>query len=379
MTTILINSVSLRHQSIDKSLLIKLFWYHLGFALIYYTYATYYPSDSNQYYAEASEVSLQWMLFFESGTKFVIFLATPIVKLGLSFLATMLIFSWMGYIGFIYAYLFFKENIPIKVRVFGRYDLLTILLFLPNMHFWTASLGKGSIIFMGIMMFVYAVKSPHNRLLILVIGAFFVYMIRPHVMLFVLAGVMIGLLTGKERISPMLKVAMLLSSIIFLYMAQGAILEVANLQDSTNVVEDFETFSSQRSQSLSEASSGVQMSDYPLPLKLLTFWFRPLFFDAPGVLGYFSSLENLLYLLLFAKIMNRRFAGFIMKAPYLVKMAAITFLVSSFAMTFVMANLGIMMRQKSMVMYFGFFVVYYFLALEKYQRIKRYNQHLKTQ
>ena len=47
-------------------------------------------------------------------------------------------------------------------------------------------------------------------------------------------------------------------------------------------------------------------------------------------------------------------------------MSFIVFLLTSFAMTFVMSNLGIIMRQKSMVMYFGFFVIYYFLANEKW-------------
>ncbi len=50
-------------------------------------------------------------------------------------------------------------------------------------------------------------------------------------------------------------------------------------------------------------------------------------------------------------------------------MSATVFFTSSLAMVFVMSNLGIMMRQKSMVMYFLFFVIYYFLAEKKYKRI----------
>jgi hypothetical protein len=72
-----------------------------------------------------------------------------------------------------FAYLYFKENIPIDVKVFGRFDLLTLLLFLPNMHFWTASLGKGSMIFMGLMLFTHAVKFPQKRILGLVNRWFF--------------------------------------------------------------------------------------------------------------------------------------------------------------------------------------------------------------
>ncbi|MGA9590607.1 MAG: hypothetical protein WBV11_12325, partial [Salegentibacter sp.] len=52
-----------------------------------------------------------------------------------------------------------------------------------------------------------------------------------------------------------------------------------------------------------------------------------------------------------------------------VKISLSLFLLSSFAMTFVMSNLGIIIRQKSMIMYFMFFVIYYFLAHEKAKTI----------
>jgi hypothetical protein len=41
-------------------------------------------------------------------------------------------------------------------------------------------------------------------------------------------------------------------------------------------------------------------------------------------------------------------------------------------MTFVMSNLGIIMRQKTMAMYFGFFVIYYFLAEEQWKKDQQY-------
>jgi hypothetical protein len=283
----------------------------------------------------------------------------------------MFFFSWVGYVGFVFAYLFFRENITINVTVFKKYDLLNLLLFLPNMHFWTASLGKGSLIFMGLMIFIYALRFPQKRIVALLIGGFFVYMIRPHVMLFVLVGIMVGILTGRSRIGVGVKFLVLLVSVGFLYLAQNSILGVANLEGSENVFADFDQFASDQSRRLLSTDSGVDMSNYPLPFKFFTFWFRPLFVDSPGLLGIFSSAENLIYLLLFAKIANRRFLRFIIKAPYLVKTSLIIFVLTSFALTFVMANLGIIMRQKSMVMYFGFFVIYYFLANEKYQIMQK--------
>ena len=368
---VLFKNLSNKFAFFDKKLMNRLYWYHLVFFIIYFTYATFEASDSKEYYYKASVINEDWSSLFLTGTKFIVFVATPLVQFGLSYISVMLIFAWTGYVGFVFAYLFFKENITINVTVFKKYDLLKLLLFLPNMHFWTVSLGKGSLIFMGLMLFAYALRFPQKRIFALLLGGFLVYMIRPHVMLFVLVGVMVGIITGKSKLGAGIKLLILAVSIAFLITAKSSILSVAKLQDSENVVQDFDQFALEQSGRLETSGSGVQMSSYPLPLKFFTFWFRPLFVDSPGVLGMFSSAENLIYLLLFAKIANRRFLRFITKAPYLVKTSLIIFVLTSFALTFVMSNLGIMMRQKSMVMYFGFFVIYYFLASEKYQLLQK--------
>ena len=368
---VLFKNLSNKFAFFDKKLMNRLYWYHLVFFLIYFAYATFEASDSKAYYVDAGIVRENWTSLFLTGTKFIVFVANPLVQFGLSYISVMLIFAWTGYVGFVFAYLFFKENITINVTVFKKYDLLKLLLFLPNMHFWTVSLGKGSLIFMGLMLFAYALRFPQKRIFALLLGGFLVYMIRPHVMLFVLVGVMVGIITGKSKLGAGIKLLILVVSIAFLFAAKDSILLVAKLQDSENVVKDFDQFALEQSGRLETSGSGVQMSSYPLPLKFFTFWFRPLFVDSPGVLGMFSSAENLIYLLLFAKIANRRFLRFITKAPYLVKTSLIIFVLTSFALTFVMSNLGIMMRQKSMVMYFGFFVIYYFLASEKYQLLQK--------
>ena len=369
ITQLLIKNVTVKYPMLSKKILNNLFLYHIFFFAVYYATTIFSASDSKEYYKKAIEVGSDSNLFQFTGTKFIDNFTSLFVQFGLSYESMMFLFSWFGYVGFVYAYLFFRENIPVNVKVFKRYDLLHLLLFLPNMHFWTASLGKGSLIFMGLMLFAYAIKKPRQRILILLIGGYFVYMIRPPVMLFVLSGVMVGLLTGREKLSVGTRIILVLASLAFLYSASSTILGVADIdKNSENVVDDFQDYANAQSDRLETSGSGVAMQNYPLPFKFFTFWFRPLFVDSPSALGLFSSAENLIYLLLFSKICNRLFIVFIRKAPYMVKMSAITFLVASYAMTFVMSNLGIIMRQKTMVMYFGFFVVYYFLAEEQWNK-----------
>lgn len=361
-----------------RKLVNLLFLYHIFFQIVYYTYALLNRSDSHLYFERPSTSQKQWVEFFGTSTTFIDFLAWPFINiLHFNYEMMMAFFGWLGYLGFVYAYLFFRENIPIKIKVFRNIDFLTLILFLPNMHFWTASLGKGAPIFLGLMMFAYAIKEPRKRWLTLLLGSLLIYFIRPHVFLFVAVGTVLGYFSGREKISfwkKALVVGIMLGGLI---LVQDQILGMAGLNNSDDLIQDFEEFSEDRAGELSKSGSGVDMTSYPLPIKLFTFWFRPLFFDAPGVLGLIVSVENLIYLLLFFKIFKRGFFKFLRKSPISVKMSAVVFITSSFAMVFVMSNLGIMMRQKSMVMYFLFFVIYYFLAQEKYSRIIRRRRKIK--
>lgn len=368
----LLSFLSKKHAFLPKKLMNYIFFYHFFFWGVYYTYTLFNRSDSLRYFYNATNLVESWSESFGTGTTFIDFLSYPFTHfLGFNYEMMMVLFAWLGYLGFVYAYLFFRENIPIKITVFKNLDLLTLILFFPNMHFWTASLGKGAPIFLGLMMFAYAIKNPKSRLFALILGSFLIYFIRPHVFLFVAVGTVLGYMSGKEKISFGRKLLIYIAMIGGLVLVQDQILGVVGLENSDDLIGGFEDFSEDRSESLSESGSGVDMSSYSLPLKLFTFWFRPLFFDAPGLLGIITSVENLLYLLLFFKIIKKDFIKFILKSNVVVKMSLVVFLLSSFAMTFVMSNLGIIMRQKSMVMYFLFFVIYYYLAQKKYDKILR--------
>ncbi len=369
-----------RHSFFSEKKMNLLYLYHILFYGVYTWYAYNNPSDSINYFRQISVHTGSWFDLFGTDTLFINFLSYPFYYIGFNYDMIMFTFSWFGYLGFVYAYLFFREKIPIKIKVFKRFDFLTLILFFPNMHFWTASLGKGSAIFLGLMMFMYAIVQPKSRVLLLIIGSAIIFYIRPHVFMFVAVGAILGFMSGKEKIALWQKImifAVMFGSLILL---QDKILGVMNLQDSENLVEDFQAASEKNSKDLQTAGSGVNMSSYPLPLKLFTFWFRPLFLDAPNILGLITSVENLVYLLLFVKIIKKDFVNFIRKSPALVKMSFVIFFSTSFAMTFVMSNLGIIMRQKTMVMYFIFYVIYYYLAEKKYVKllwVKRRNDRMK--
>jgi hypothetical protein len=93
-------------------------------------------------------------------------------------------------------------------------------------------------------------------------------------------------------------------------------------------------------------TSAVDTTSYPYPLKIFTFLFRPLFFDANGILGIVASLENLFLLLFFIKIIrNKPLKGF-KYSSYLVKASGFLFLMGALSFSLILGNLGIMLRQK---------------------------------
>ncbi|WP_242670148.1 hypothetical protein [Gramella sp. KN1008] len=348
-----------------------LFIYHLLFGVIYYLYALSNPSDSKRYFSVPHNSTKSWFDFLGVETTFIDFISYPFINgLGFSYEMMMLLFTWIGYWGFVFGFLFFRENIPQKVMVFKRIDLLTLILFFPNMHFWSASLGKGAPIFLGLMLFAYSIGKIKERKLGLIISSLLVFSIRPHMFLLLCVGSLYGLYFGKNLLSRKNKLiggAAILAGLLLLH---EHILAVVNLNDSTNLWADFLAFSSSRSEDLSSANSGLNMAGYSLPEKIFTFWFRPLFLDAPGFLGLIVSVENFIYLLLFGKLLRVNFFQFWKNAPSHVKSCLMIFVLTSIAMTFIMSNLGIMIRQKTMIMYFMFFVIYYFLAYEKSDALK---------
>lgn len=368
LTVVLLMPLKKGRPWLKLSFLHGLFWYHMAFGLIYYLMVQHGRSDSFGYYNRPLVEHTDFLSTYTTGTQFIDFLAYPWVSwFGFSFEMTMALFTWVGYWGFVYFYLFFKENITFKHNLSKsiKIDLITLFVFLPNMHFWTASLGKGSVIFLGLGLAMYGLSKITSRKLLFVLGLAIVYHVRPHIFLFMVIGIIAGLFTGRQKIPTYQKVLVLVSAIATLAVMYNTIISFVGL-DSENLTGSFEAFSEKRSADLAGSNSGIDISNYPLPLKLFTFWFRPLFIDSPGgPSGMLVSFENLLYLYFATLLFNKNFLRFVKSSSALVKTSAIVFLVTSLAMAQTLSNMGIIVRQKSSVMYFFLFVIIAFLDFKK--------------
>lgn len=365
-----------RYAWFNLRLMKNLYWYHVLLAAVYYVVAMNSASDSFAYYQRPQEVYGGWFSIYGTGTTFIDFAAYPFINyLGFSYEMMMVLFAWLGYWGFVYFYIFFKENIQHKHYLYGI-DLIHLIIFLPNMHYWAASLGKGSTIFWGLALCIYGLSRLNHRKMALLTGMAIVYHVRPHIFMFMCIAILLGMFTGRQKVPFYQKMLVLAGSAAALAFLYKDILAFVSL-DSDNLVESFDQFSSHRASELAKSGSGIDISQYPLVLKFFTFWFRPLFFDAPGPIGIIVSFENLVYLFLAAKLFHSSTIRFFVSSTALVKTSLIIFLATSFALSGTLGNLGIIIRQKSMVMYFFLFVILAFLDYKKSLRLERHKNMLE--
>ena len=132
---------------------------------------------------------------------------------------------------------------------------------------------------------------------------------------------------------------------------------------------------SHRASELGKATSGIDINQYSLPLQVFTFLYRPLFFDAPGALGLFVSVENVFYLLLTTyTLFQLKSWTYVFNGDYLVKGSLLSFITVSVALAQVSGNLGLAIRQKSQIMVLFLFVVLSFLNDENRKEAMRRKQ-----
>lgn len=362
----IISRMKARYPFVDEKLLQRLFFYHILLALAYYTYVMFNPSDSKAYFEKVTNNfrGENWMDFYGTSTTFIEFVAYPFIKyLGFSYEAIMALFAFFGYLGYLFFYIFFKENIRMK-HTWANIDLLTLIFFLPNPHFWSSSLGKGSTIFLGIGLFFYGISNIRYRIIPILIGGLIIYHVRPHVMLVILVSAIIGFMFSTTRVNTALRVTVLLASFGAFFLIYRDVLALVNIDQDEFITQGFDL--THRATELSKATSGVDITNYNLFFKLFTFLYRPLFVDAPGALGLFVSVENVFYLLISVKLLlSWKGIKFLFAGNFVVKTALLSFLTVSIALAQISGNLGLAIRQKSQVMILLMFVVMCFLDQQK--------------
>lgn len=331
-----------------------LFIMHLVLFLVYVSYTLNNRSDSGEYYRKAINAE-SWISTWGTQTQFIVFVTWPFAKfIGLSYNAVMLLFAFFGFQGIVFLYLTAKENIPTLKTVTANLSILEIIFLLPNLHFWSSSIGKGSAMMFAVGLFTYGVSRFNKRKIIIGVSGFLMYMIRPHVLYGFILGIVIAILFSKKGMTITSKVMIMVVASFALYFISG---DVTKLTGGSGFDIFNSNFLDHRNSEFGKGGSGVEVSNNEF-IKLFTFWFRPLFIDAPGFLGIIVSFENLVMLIFFVQFLKNFFKKWKMFNTFY-RILFFSFLFGSVALAQLGGNLGIIMRQKSQIMPL-FFIVFCF-------------------
>jgi hypothetical protein len=300
------------------------------------------PADALGYYVE-SQLGAE----FDIGTGFMPFITSLLtMRLGLGFLPSMMFFT-------IFALLSMQICYAIFLRMGGgglgpqlRYLFLAAIV--PSLGFWGSGIAKDAIVLLGISAFCLGVSRLRSRLPWIVAGILLVLVIRPHIGLIMIAGVAVGYFVAPNT-SRGERFLILVAAI-----AGGAILVpltisylgLGDLQSVSDVGIQINTLTT----GYEGTGSYVDLASLPLPLKVISYLFRPFPWEANSSSQLAAAGQNaliglILVLTLPAFVRQRRDWRILQVATLLgYSLAALIIL----AIT--TANLGVASRQKWMVL-----------------------------
>ncbi len=361
----------------DQKMLRQLFFFHLLMG-VYYCF--FIRGDAVGYWRAPKNYSFETFkegLFNGEGTMFMYAINFPFSNLlNMSYLANTLLFSLFGFMGILFFYIIVLKNIPYN-SIYKGYILFPLVFFLPNLHFWSSGVGKDTTLFLCIGMFVYGIMKPVTRIPLLVISVLLAMAIRPHIVLFLMVGFGLAYIMGG-KISVFQRVAFSTVLLGIGLVILPTVLEFAKIEEAS--VESFDKFADAKSSVLSRASTGsaIDVSAYPLPLKILTFLFRPFFFDVRNLNGVIASLENLVLVILFIKAMRAKPIQAFRAAPFVIKGLVFFLIVGTLAFSQSMGNVGIMIRMRNMFLPGLLIFMLWVFSYEQQRRGKKVKLHKKA-
>jgi len=362
-------------QHSDKGFLVFLFFYHVSFSFLFSWYLGQYGGDAIAYWelrVEEVDQPERWFSHWGTRSYFMQWLTYwPAYVLGLPLWSGNLMFSILSFYGFYLLYVLVRQQVDTQKHLWLQLSLWTVFL-MPNLHFWSSSVGKQSISFLGIVLFLRGLHLIRPLWGFLVLGLALSYMVRP-LQGFILMGGCMGLLIFTPALSRNLKFILLPVAALLAYGMLDFILYITHIPflHPQKIME----FSASQMEFLSGygAQSSVPMDTYSWPMRLWTLFFRPFIGEWESLWYVGASLENALSLLLIlgAVVLMGR-AGW--KTVPLFVWGGILFgllLMGVYALT--LNNLGIIMRMKSFYMIF-FHLLFVFglaFAFSKKERAKK--------
>jgi len=330
-----------KYFRVPTSRALFLYAWHTGFCLFYMDYSITNISDAGGYYVS----SFQYIGDFEPGTVFVIFLTSIFsVHLNMSYLGIFLVFNLFGSIGLLAFYGALRLATVDKSRALRVLSLLILLM--PSINFWTASLGKDAISFMATGLAIWAALEFSKRTFLLGLAVIAMLLVRPHmaaimVLAFVFSTIFSTRLSLVQRVVLGTMAFAVTAAMLPFALTYAGLGDASSSGDVMAYIEKRQGFNQ-------AGGGGVDISSMSPPMQLFTYLFRPLPFEAHSIFALASSLDNVVLLGLFVMGIRRVFTY---RSPYPRENRVFlwTYAIAAWIiLALTTANLGISVRQKWM-------------------------------
>ena len=342
------------HISTDTGFLVFLFIYHVSFSFLFTWYLGQYGGDAISYWAlrtEAVDQPERWFSHWGTRSYFIQWLNyIPAYIIGLPMWLGNAGYSILSFLGYFLLYRKVREHIDIKDNPWLQYSLWLVFL-MPNLHFWTSAIGKESLSFLGLVLFLKGLHLVRPGWVYLLGGVALSYMVRP-MQGFILMGGLMAMIAFSKSLPGKIKAGVLMVTGAVALMMLRFILYITHIPflHPEKILE----FSASQFEFLDRygANSAVPMGDYSWPLKIWTLFFRPFLGEWESIWYAAATLENSINLcLILGAVWLLRCSGW-RKIPLFIGAGIAFGLLLTVVYALTLNNLGIIMRLKSFYMIF---------------------------
>ncbi len=343
-------------RQFDKRVFFGIATIHYLVVLYYMVYSLSNPADARAYFEDASR-DVAWHTHWNLGYDFVVAFLYPFVQwLTFSYIMSYLPYALVGLASY---YLLLKYIRRIFPTVNSRWSYV---LWLPQLHFFTCAIGKDSLIFFGICLMAISI-FPRVKWGTLVMGIIIVTLVRLHITVFFLAGlVCYYILVSKMTVYlKVFLVGAILAAFLIVFPIFNEFVGLGKSESYTEYVERRQGYNT-------DAGSSVDVANQNFVIKALSYVGRPLFFDANSILMLEASIENIVWLFMFLYVLCFSFRRWsIARSVFVFILPMLTFLIPN---AILLTNLGIAMRQKTMLFPFLYLAFICFQYSKKTSKMK---------
>ncbi len=309
-----------------------------------------YGGDAMRYWELTAKIpeGSGWLAHWGTRTDFIQFLNyIPSKTLGLPFLVGNLLYGLLSLAALAILWQLVWKHFPKPANTLTHY-LLISLFFFPNLHFWTAGVGKEAIAFFGLTLFVLGCQHLNKYALASIAGIVISFLIKPQ-QGWILLAVLLPLLAYSPHLSKKPKLTYLAVGAAALALCTVYIWQITGIRGL-----DVSSYTGEQMEFLDtfQAGSTIPMDSYSWPVKLFSFYLRP-FWEGSSVYYVFASVENILIAL--ALLGSGLLFWTKEKMPVFVLMGLASLLIISIIYILTLNNLGIIMRMKSIYIPFLYF------------------------